>query len=162
MLKNGQKVKNLSCAALPPYQVLPPFQSISHSHFSRALFNMRNCAAAYLLVLLSVALIRSAQALPWEDLLLRCSIASSSIDDACALAQQSFKECDALFGGDEALLSACRAAVWADGENNSLQRVGTGIVNARWSSTPMGNFWFASASRADDTGPRPLTLYPEP
>jgi hypothetical protein len=30
--------------------------------------------------------------------------------------------------------------------------VGTGIVSARWSSTPMGEFWFASASRVDDMG----------
>ena len=106
-----------------------------------------------LLLLLPFAIVRSAaQALPWEDLLLRCSITSSTSDSSCALAQQSFKECDTLFGGDEVLLRACRAATWAEGENHSLERLGTGSVNARWSNTPMGSFWFASASRADDTG----------
>jgi hypothetical protein len=116
---------------------------------------MRRRIAAHLLLLLlllQVAIVWSAQALPWEDLLLRCSITSSSSDSFCALAQQSFKECDTLFGGDDVLLRACRAAAWAEGENHSLERLGTGTVSARWSSTPMGNFWFASASRADDMG----------
>jgi hypothetical protein len=107
------------------------------------------------LLYLAFSLFHIARGYPWDDLALRCPPSSSSSNGSCAVAQQSLKECDALFGGidfDEVLLRACRAAVWAEGENYSLQRLGTGTVTARWSSTPMGDFWFASASRADDTG----------
>ena len=120
-------------------------------------FNMKSWAAACLLALqLSLTLLHptlGAEVLPWDDLLLRCSSATPTSDGACTSALQAFKECDALFGSsDDVLLRACRAAAWADGENQSLERVGTGVVSARWSSTPMGSFWFASATRADDTG----------
>ena len=114
---------------------------------------MLSCSPALLLLLLCAPLFLCAQNnLPWDDLLLRCSAPSSRSDSSCAQAQQSFQECDALFRGDEVLLRACRAAAWAERENHSLERVGTGIVSARWSSTPMGEFWFASATRADDIG----------
>jgi hypothetical protein len=118
---------------------------------------MQRSATGLLLLLfsLSEALVRSEQLFPWDRLQQRCSTASSSSDGACALARQSFEECDALFGiggRDEVLLRACRAAAWAESENHSLERMGSGIVSARWSSTPMGDFWFASASRADDVG----------
>jgi hypothetical protein len=123
---------------------------------------MRGCAAAALLLLLwlSPALVRGDKPLPWDQLSLRCassssSSSSSSNDSVCATAQQSFQECDLLFGGsggDAVLLRACRAAAWAESENRALERMGTGTISARWSSTPMGDFWFASASRADDTG----------
>jgi hypothetical protein len=114
-------------------------------------FNMKLAALCLLLLQLSMMLL-AAERLPWDDLLLRCSSSPTS-DGSCAAALQSFKECDALFGGsDDVLLRACRVAAWAESENHSLERVGTGIVTARWSSTPMGSFWFASATRADDTG----------
>ncbi len=109
--------------------------------------------ASLLLLLVFAPFFQCAQNnMPWDDLLLRCSASSAHSDSSCALAQQTFSECDALFRGDEVLLRACRAAVWAERENHSLERVGTGVVSARWSSTPMGEFWFASATRADDIG----------
>jgi hypothetical protein len=54
--------------------------------------------------------------------LLRCSITSSISDSFCALAHQSLKECDTLFGGDEVLLRVCRAATWVEVENHPLER----------------------------------------
>ena len=113
---------------------------------------MQHSSLALLLLLLPLG---SALALPWDDLAARCSSPPSPGDSKCTAARQAFQECDSLFGGsggDAALHSACRVAAWAEGENGSLQRVGTGVVSARWSSTPMGSFWFASASRADDFG----------
>ena len=114
---------------------------------------MQRSGLALLLLLLHLA---AALALPWDDLAARCSSPPSPGDSKCTAARQAFQECDALFGGgsggDAALHRACRVAAWAEGENHSLQRVGTGVVSARWSSTPMGSFWFASASRADDFG----------
>ena len=104
-------------------------------------------ALPLLLVQLAVAL-----ALPWDDLATRCFATPLPSDAACTDARQSFLECERMFVDDASLLLACRAAVWAEGENHSPQRVGTGVVSVRWSSTPMGSFWFASASRADDFG----------
>ncbi len=127
------------------------FESIHVANSVVALLDMRGRTASHLMLLL-IALVRSVQTLPWDDLVLRCSITSSPVDNACALAQQSLQECDALFGSDEVLLRACKAAACAEGDNHSLERLGTGTASARWSSMPIGSFWFASASRADDIG----------